>query len=106
MSETHWQRWSEAVEEYSAAMIRARTAERTLKAQQALRYRAYKSSGMGVEDAKQAVFADDDYLDAWKEQHEAEVAEKVCKLKLDELELRFAEWQSRNATRRVEMSLR
>lgn len=102
----HWARWDEAVEAYSAAMLRARTAERLLKAQAALRYRAYKGAGMGVEDAKQAVFADDDYIDAWREQHEAEVAEKVAKLRLQELEMRFAEWQSRNATRRVEMGLR
>jgi hypothetical protein len=105
-NDAHWARWDDAVEQYAAAMLRARTAERNLKASAALRYKAYKSSGQGVEDAKQSVLADADYLDAWQAQHEAEVAEKVAKLRLDELQMRFSEWQSRNATRRVEMSLR
>lgn len=105
-NETHWARWDEAVENYAAAMIEARTAERKLKAYAALRYRAFKASGLGVEDAKQAAMADEAYLSAWEAQHIADVAEKVCKLKLDELQMRFEEWRSRQASRRAEMSLR
>jgi len=106
VSDQHWARWDQAVEAYAEAMLQARTAERNLKAQQALRYKAYKGAGQGVEDAKQSVYADDEYLDAWRDQHIAEVSEKVAKLKLDELQMRFEEWRSRQASRRAEIQLR
>ena len=105
-NEEIWAAWDEAVNKYVNAMDGARTAQRALKQRQAITYDTLKRSGKGVEDSRMAIYADPDYIAAWREADEAEIAEKHARLALEKLQLQIEVWRTRQATRRAEMNLR
>ena len=95
----YWHHWDECVDKYCDALEQSRLAEQMLKANYAARFKAYKGS-MGVEEAKQSVQNDRDYLEAHGEAVHAEVEKERAKLALEKIRMRFSEWQTRSANRR------
>ena len=95
----HWEKWDAAVDEYCEAKMKSRLADQAVKANFASRFKAYKGS-MGVEEAKQSVHNDKEYLEAHTESVGAEIRMERAKLKLEKIRLLFEEWRTVQANRR------
>ena len=74
-------------------------AEQMLKANFASRFALYKGK-KGIEEAKQAVQCDPEYIDAAIATVRTKVKEERAKLALEKLKLQFSEWQTRSANQR------